>query len=346
MTEQKSSEFAGATPLVIFGELKAGEELVSNTGSLGAFFSHPLYALSPILTLNQVPTLTTLIPHQYAPIGAAFAYTFSPDTFADAGGGGGPLTYSARKSPNAAWLTFNPATRTFSGTPTAADAGVINITVTASDGLDLATDVFTVTVAGLALTPTSLMLDEGTTTTYTATLTRQPTDTVTVEITGDNPDVTTAPATLTFTRDNWNRPQSITLTAAEDEDAVQDDAVLAHAFTSTDSNYDDGVTNLSVTVMDNDTATTTTLTTRLNEQILSRAASAMTAGTLAAVAARVEAAADGSGGSGKPLAFELDGRSSLRRLLEKNGKAMLEDTMDYQRLLDGASLRVAVVCHR
>ena len=81
----------------------------------------------------------------------------------------------------------------------------------------------------------------------------------------------------------------------------------------------------------------TTATTRLNEQILSRAVSAMTAGTLAAVAARVDAAADGSGGSGKPVAFQLDGRSSLRRLLEKNGKAMLEDTMDYERLLDGAS---------
>ena len=61
----------------------------------------------------------------------------------------------------------------------------------------------------------------------------------------------------------------------------------------------------------------------------------MTASTLAAVAARVESAADG--GSGKPLAFQLDGQSSLRGLLEKNGKAMLEEQMDYQRLLDGAS---------
>ena len=208
--------------------------------------------------------------------------------------------------------------------------------MTASDGLDVATDVFTVTVAGLRLTPTSLMLAEGTTTTYTATLTgKKPTDTVTVTITSTNTDVDTIPRALTFTTENWDDAQTVTLTAAEDEDGVQDDAVLEHDITSTDPNYDGGVTNLSVTVMDNDT--TTTLTTRLNEQILSRAASAMTAGTLAAVAARVEAAVDGSGGSGKPLAFELDGRSSLRRLLEKNGKAMLEDTMDYQRLLDGAS---------
>ena len=81
--------------------------------------------------------------------------------------------------------------------------------------------------------------------------------------------------------------------------------------------------------------TTSEDTTRLNEQILTRAAQAMTAGTLAAVAARVESAADG--GSGKPLAYQLDGQSSLRGLLEKNGKAMLEERMDYERLLDGAS---------
>ena len=323
------------TALTVFGELERGKEIFSN-----AITTHnnerPLYALSPVLTLNHAPTIsTTDISDQTAPIGAAFTkgigYPFPDFTDADSGD---TLTYSA-EIPDAAWLTFNPATLIFSGTPTADDAGVLTITVTASDDIDEVTAEFTVTVAGLMLTPTSLMLDEGTTTTYTAILTREPTDTVTVTITGDNPDVTTAPATLTFTTTTWDEAQTVTLTAAEDADAVQDDAVLAHAFTSNDPNYDDGVTNLSVTVMDNDTITT--LTTRLNEQILSRAVSAMTAGTLAAVAARVEAAADGSGGSGKPLAFELDGRSSLRRLLEKNGKAMLEETMDYQRLLDGAS---------
>ena len=83
--------------------------------------------------------------------------------------------------------------------------------------------------------------------------------------------------------------------------------------------------------------TTPAATTRLNEQILTRAAQAMTAGTLAAVAARVESAVDGGSGGGKPLAYQLDGQSSLRGLLEKNGKAMLEDTMNYERLLDGAS---------
>ena len=107
-------------------------------------------------------------------------------------------------------------------------------------------------------------------------------------------------------------------------------------YTATDDTTAMESLTFTVTVM-SDTDTDINTATHLNEQILSRAVSAMTASTLAAVAARVEAAVDGIGGSGKPLAFELDGRSSLHALLEKNGKAMLEDTMDYQRLLDGAS---------
>ena len=101
--------------------------------------------------------------------------------------------------------------------------------------------------------------------------------------------------------------------------------------TSTQPGFVCGMTaTFSPFVMGNKLGTTT----RLNEQILTRAAQAMTAGTLAAVAARVESAVDGGG---KPLAYQLDGQSSLRGLLEKNGKAMLEEQMDYERLLDGAS---------
>ena len=105
----------------------------------------PLYALSPILTLNHAPTISTVIPDQTAPIGVAFTYTFPPDTFTDADGGD-TITYSA-EIPDAAWLNFDSATRTFSGTPTAADVGFITITVTASDGIDEVTTEFSVAVA-------------------------------------------------------------------------------------------------------------------------------------------------------------------------------------------------------
>ena len=87
-------------------------------------------------------------------------------------------------------------------------------------------------------------------------------------------------------------------------------------------------------------------TTRLNEQILTRASQAMTASTMAAVARRVDAAADSaaggvsiaaSGAATPTLAYQLGGQSSLRGLLESHGKAMLEGQMEYERLLDGAS---------
>ena len=85
---------------------------------------------------------------------------------------------------------------------------------------------------------------------------------------------------------------------------------------------------------------------RLNEQILTRAASAMTASTLAAVSRRVDAAAGGAasraGGAGTTpaLAYQFGGQSSLSGLLKSHGKAMLEDNMEYEQLFDGASFVV------
>ena len=91
---------------------------------------------------------------------------------------------------------------------------------------------------------------------------------------------------------------------------------------------------------------TNTNTTRLNEQILSRASQAMTASTLEAVARRVDAAAGGAassaGGTGSTpaLAYQFGGQSSLSGLLKSHGKAMLEDNMEYEQLFDGASFVV------
>ena len=48
-----------------------------------------------------------------------------------------------------AWLSFNPSTRSFHGTPSAADAGVLDVRVVASDGLRSVGDTFTLTVNNL-----------------------------------------------------------------------------------------------------------------------------------------------------------------------------------------------------
>ena len=80
---------------------------------------------------------------------------------------------------------------------------------------------------GVTVTPTSLMIDEGSTGTYTVELTTQPSGgNVTVAIGSDNPDVTSSSTMLTFTTSNWNSAQTVTVTAGQDADAADDTAVL------------------------------------------------------------------------------------------------------------------------
>ena len=84
---------------------------------------------------NNAPTVANMIPDRTATVGTALSYAFPANTFNDADGDS--FTYSATKSDNTAlptWLTFTAGTRTFSGTPQAADVGTLSVTVTANDG--------------------------------------------------------------------------------------------------------------------------------------------------------------------------------------------------------------------
>ncbi|WP_199533951.1 putative Ig domain-containing protein, partial [Dickeya sp. CSL RW240] len=65
----------------------------------------------------------------------AFSFTVPANTFTDADSGD-VLTLSATRVDGSAlpgWLSFNPATRTFSGTPGSSDVGNLSIRVTATD---------------------------------------------------------------------------------------------------------------------------------------------------------------------------------------------------------------------
>ncbi|WP_278251890.1 malectin domain-containing carbohydrate-binding protein [Sabulibacter ruber] len=84
--------------------------------------------------VNQPPVVSIPIPDQTTTTGANYSYTFPAGTFTDPNND--PLTYTAiRGNGNAlpTWLTFNGATRTFSG-KAPATAVSLNIQVTASDG--------------------------------------------------------------------------------------------------------------------------------------------------------------------------------------------------------------------
>ena len=83
---------------------------------------------------NNAPTVANEIADQTATAGTAFSYAFPTNTFNDADGH--TLSYTATQSDGAAlpaWLSFDGATRTFSGTPAAADAGTVSVQVTADD---------------------------------------------------------------------------------------------------------------------------------------------------------------------------------------------------------------------
>ena len=97
-------------------------------------------------TINNAPTVATEIPDQTATTGTAFNYAFPDTTFTDADGD--TLTYTATLADDTglpSWLSFTAATRTFSGTPTA--AGTVSVKVTASDASDSVSDTFDIVVS-------------------------------------------------------------------------------------------------------------------------------------------------------------------------------------------------------
>jgi VCBS repeat-containing protein len=97
---------------------------------------------------NDAPVVSVAIPDQTASLGNAFSYTVPAGTFSDPDG---TLTYTATRGDGTAlptWLTFNAATRTFSGTPTSTID--FNIKVTASDGVSSISDTFLLALAPVA----------------------------------------------------------------------------------------------------------------------------------------------------------------------------------------------------
>ena len=110
---------------------------------------------------------------------------------------------------------------------------------------------------GVTLSAATLTVNEGSTGTYTVKLDSQPTASVTVTPakTGSG-DVTFAPASLIFLTSNWSATQTVTVTAAQDTDAVDDNATISHTVSGGDYG---SVTAASVvvTVDDDESADTT-----------------------------------------------------------------------------------------
>ena len=90
-------------------------------------------------------------------------------------------------------------------------------------------------VEDVAVNPTELTVTEGGNASYALVLTKRPTATVTVEISGAAGDVRLSRTRLSFSTSNWNRDQTVTVSLSEDDDAIQDAAVtLTHEVTGAD----------------------------------------------------------------------------------------------------------------
>ena len=103
----------------------------------------------------------------------------------------------------------------------------------------------------LVVRPTSLTVRPGGQSTYTVALAAEPSDAVTVAISGHaGTDLTLDPsaASLTFETSNWAIPQAVTVSAGED--AAQDTVTLTH--TASGGDYDSVTADLEVTVTDRD----------------------------------------------------------------------------------------------
>ena len=138
------------------------------------------------------------------------------------------------------------------------------------DNVNIAGVAVTVTdndTAGATVSETTLTITEGGSGSYTVKLAAQPTSNVVISVTASgNTDVTASPATLTFTTSNWSTAQTVTVRAAQDDDAVDDTAAIAHAVDAAQSanEYDNvNIAGVAVTVTDDDTAGATVSKTTL-----------------------------------------------------------------------------------
>jgi len=109
------------------------------------------------IVTRSAPTLVNAIADQAATEDAAFSFVVPMDTFADVDEGDS-LTYAAVLDDGSAlpsWLSFDPATRTFSGTPENGDVGTISVAVNVTDTSGkTSSDTFNISIANVNDAPT------------------------------------------------------------------------------------------------------------------------------------------------------------------------------------------------
>ncbi|GAP95481.1 Ig-like domain-containing protein [Leptolyngbya sp. NIES-2104] len=247
-------EFSGTPPQNFNGTL-ALEVTATDAGGLSATSPFNLV----IAAVNDAPVVANPIADQFTREGATFSFAVPANSFSDVDSA--TLTYTATKADGTAlpdWLTFDAATRTFSGTPTSADGGSFDVKVRASDGSLSAEDTFKLSIAGVSITESggsTAIAEGGVGDFYTVVLDTQPTSNVTLTLNSGTQTIG-SPTTLTFTAANWNIPQTVVVTAVDDN-AVEGDhsGTLSYTAASSDTNYSGiAIAPVTATITDNDTS--------------------------------------------------------------------------------------------
>ena len=173
------------------------------------------------------------------------ALTFTPDNWSTAQ----TVTVTAVQDDDATASPDVTLTHTVSGTGEYAGVTAADVVVSITEDDE----------PGVTIPETELTIVEGATATYTVVLDTKPTDAVTVAVAGHaDTDITLSGDTLTddaltFTSDDWNTAQTVTVTAAQDDDAASDDAVtLTH--TANGGDYVDVQETVTVTIVEKDTS--------------------------------------------------------------------------------------------
>ena len=191
------------------------------------------------VSLNADPQRTVAVPIIVTNQGGATSEDYSgiPETLTFDGGGTTQKTFSFLATDDQTADADESVKLGFGVLPERVSAGITAETTVSITDND---------IAGITVDPTSLTILEGATGTYTVKLNTQPQEAVTVTVVDprDNTDVTASPMSLTFNSATWSTPQSVTVTAAQDDDAQDDSATVTH----TVSGYGALLTADSVTV--------------------------------------------------------------------------------------------------
>ena len=259
MTVESSSTFSYIWDVDANGNLDSGIYTATVTGvSTGG----KSYAGTDSITFTLLPSITSTSSltitegtNTAGPVNANGTVTFSIT--------GGADQANVSIDSNTGLITFNTSPDYDNPTDANADRTYdIEVTLTGGSGLTTTTPV-QITVEekpfGIEFTPVESSPTEGESGSYTAVLTSPPTAPVTIPISSSNDGVSSiSPSSLTFTPDNWNVPQTVTVNTSNNSSADGDATVTIATGkpTSNDTNYNDltaaDTSDFTITVVDDE----------------------------------------------------------------------------------------------